>query len=205
VPQGVLLVISGPSGTGKGTVCGRLRERLPHLAYSVSATTRAPRAGERDGVNYFFLTKEEFQSRIERGEFLEWAEVYGNYYGTPRSYVERMLSSGRDVLLEIDTQGAMQVKANYPAGVFVFLLPPTLEELGRRITCRGTEIEEERRRRLSAARNEIAQIRNYDYLVINDTVQEAVAKIEAILVAERARVKHFSDEELKARLEGQPE
>lgn len=203
MPKGLLIVLSGPSGAGKGTVCQLLRQRNPHLAYSVSATTRAPRPGEKHGVNYFFLKREEFETWRDRGEFLEWAEVYGNLYGTPRSYVEERLASGQDVLLEIDTQGALQVKASFPTGVFIFLLPPSLAELKARITQRGTESEEERRRRLAAAESEISKLRAYDYLVINDKVEEAVARVEAILMAEHARVNRFSDEELKAQLEGQ--
>lgn len=203
MPQGLLVVISGPSGAGKGTVCDFLRRRNPALAYSVSATTRPPRPGEKDGVNYFFISREEFTARIGRGEFLEWAEVYGNLYGTPRPYVEKMLTAGRDVLLEIDTQGALQVKANCPSGVFIFLLPPSLAELEKRITQRGTETESERLRRLSAARDEIARVRSYNYLVINDEVEQAVTRVEAILTAEHARVERFSDQELMAHLGGQ--
>ncbi|MDK2925213.1 MAG: guanylate kinase [Bacillota bacterium] len=203
MPKGLLIVLSGPSGAGKGTVCQLLRQRNPRLAYSVSATTRAPRPGEKHGVNYFFLNREEFETWRARGEFLEWAEVYGNLYGTPRSYVEERLASGQDVLLEIDTQGALQVKASFPTGVFIFLLPPSFAELKARITQRGTESENERMRRLAAAQSEIAQLRAYDYLVVNDKVEEAVARVEAILMAEHARVNRFSDEELKAQLEGQ--
>ncbi|MDI3522387.1 MAG: guanylate kinase [Bacillota bacterium] len=203
MPQGLLVVLSGPSGAGKGTVCQLLRQRNSALAYSVSATTRRPRPGERDGVNYFFLTRDEFLAKRAAGEFLESAEVYGNLYGTPRSYVQEKLAGGQDVLLEIDTQGAMQVKTNYPAGVFIFLLPPSLVELEARITRRGTENLGERARRLAAAQSEIAQVRSYDYVVINDKVEQAVARVEAILLAEHTRVKRFSDAELKELLGGQ--
>ncbi|HHY92342.1 MAG TPA: guanylate kinase [Firmicutes bacterium] len=202
MPHGLLVVLSGPSGAGKGTVCQLLRRRNPALAYSISVTTRAPRSGERDGVSYFFLSQEEFKAKRAAGELLEWAEVYGHYYGTPRSYVLEKLAGGEDVLLEIDTQGAMQVKANYPTGVFIFLAPPSLTELAARITRRGTESEEERARRLAAAGREIAQLRAYDYLVINDQVERAVTQVEAILAAEHARIARFSDTELKEQLEG---
>ena len=132
-PQGVLLVVSGPSGAGKGTICGMLREQLPDLGYSVSVTTRQPRTGEVDGVNYFFKTVDEVKEMIAKDELLEYAEVYGNYYGTPRQYVMEQLNAGKDVLLEIDIQGALQIKERFPDGVFVFITPPSLDELCARI------------------------------------------------------------------------
>ncbi|HHV08621.1 MAG TPA: guanylate kinase [Firmicutes bacterium] len=202
MPQGLLMVLSGPSGCGKGTVCDLLRQRNPNLTYSISATTRKPRPGEQDGVNYRFFTREQFKRQIKEDGFLEWAEVYGNLYGTPRTWVEEKLAAGKNVLLEIDTQGAMQVKASYPAGILLFLLPPNMEELRRRIDGRGTEGAEEKERRLQAARQEIAQIRNYDYLVVNDEVQQAVLRIEAILLAEQGRISRYSEQELKVLLGG---
>ena len=202
MPQGLLLVVSGPSGCGKGTVCDLLRQRNRELIYSISATTRRPRPGEQDGVNYFFLTQKQFQNQVKEDGFLEWAEVFGNLYGTPRRWVEDRLARGRDVLLEIDTQGALQVKASYPAGILLFLLPPSMAELKRRIDGRGTENAAERERRFQAARQEIAQIRNYDYLVVNDEVTQAVLKIEAILLAERSRIRRYDLQELKAMLGG---
>lgn len=202
MPQGLLVVVSGPSGCGKGTVCDLLRQRNPELTYSVSATTRKPRPGEEDGVNYFFLTREQFEQRMKEDGFLEWAEVYGNFYGTPRSWVEEKLSKGVDVLLEIDTQGALQVKTSYPAGILLFLLPPNLAELERRINRRGTESAAEKECRLEAARQEIAQIRNYDYLVVNDEVERAVFNIEAVLLAEHSRISRHDEQELKAMLGG---
>ena len=202
MPQGLLLVVSGPSGCGKGTVCDLLRQRNRELIYSISATTRRPRPGEQDGVNYFFLTQKQFQNQVKEDGFLEWAEVFGNLYGTPRRWVEDRLARGRDVLLEIDTQGALQVKASYPAGILLFLLPPSMAELKRRIDGRGTENAAERERRFQAARQEIAQIRNYDYLVVNDEVTQAVLKIEAILLAERSRISRYDLQELKAMLGG---
>ena len=131
--KGLLIVVSGPSGTGKGTVCGELLDSMPELAYSISATTRAPRAGEVDGKNYYFLTKERFEELISEGGFLEYANVYGNYYGTPLVKIQERLAEGNDILLEIDTQGALEVMKKCPDGLFIFLLPPSLGELERRI------------------------------------------------------------------------
>ena len=137
--QGCLIVVSGPSGTGKGTVCSALLSAHPEIAYSISATTRSPREGERHGVNYYFLTKPVFETMISEGELLEWATVYGNYYGTPLQPIKEKLAAGQDILLEIDTQGALKVQERFPDGVFIFLLPPSLMELERRIRGRGTE------------------------------------------------------------------
>ena len=185
--EGLLVVISGASGTGKGTVCKALFEVEKNLSFSVSATTRKPREGEKDGVNYYFLTKDEFEKRIEAGEFLEWANVYGNYYGTPMKEVSNRLKNGEDILLEIDTQGAINVMEKMPKGVFIFLLPPSMDELKRRIEGRGTETEESLKKRLGAAKTEIALAEKYDYTVVNDEVENAVKHISAILAAERAK------------------
>ena len=166
-PQGLLLVLSGPSGAGKGTICQMLREKLPDLAYSVSVTTRQARNGEVDGVNYFFKSVEEVKQMIAEGELLEYAEVYGNYYGTPRSYVMELLNQGKDVILEIDIQGAMQIKKRFPDGVFVFIVPPSLDELCSRIYKRGTDSEDVIKRRLASATGELAYANEYDYIVVN--------------------------------------
>lgn len=202
--QGLLIVISGPSGAGKGTVCRALLETCPELALSVSKTTRQPRAGEKDGVNYFFVTHEEFERSLAAGDFLEHAVVYGQYYGTPRGAVEKMLADGRNVILEIDTQGAMQVIESYAAGVFVFLLPPSGNELRTRIINRGTESSESLARRLAAAAEEVALAPKYDYVVVNDRVEDARDRILAIIEAECLRAKRNTDlikaiaEEVKA-------
>ena len=185
--KGLLIVISGASGTGKGTVCKELLAREQGLAYSVSATSRAPRAGEQDGREYYFRTREEFEQMIVAGAFLEYADVYGNYYGTPLAPIEERRAAGEDILLEIDTQGALNVMERCPDGTFVFLLPPSLEELRRRITGRGTESEESLARRLAAARDEIQLGRRYRYAVLNDTVEAAADRIQTILAAERLR------------------
>lgn len=192
--KGLLLVISGPSGAGKGTLCKALRAEMPELVYSVSATTRLPRPGEVHGVDYFFVSREEFARAVEEEGFLEWAEVYGNWYGTPRRWVEEMIGSGRDVVLEIDIQGARQVKKRFPKGVFIFVVPPTMEELARRLTGRGTDSPEEIARRLSQAVEEMECAHEYDYVVVNDKVEKAVATLKSIIEAERCRIRDTDDD-----------
>ncbi len=187
--QGILIVLSGPSGTGKGTICRELLRSRPDLHYSISATTRPPRIGEINGVNYWFISHEEFRALIKNDELLEWAEVYGNYYGTLRRYVAELLDNGQDVVLEIDTQGAMQVKEKFFHGVFIYILPPSLDELADRIYKRGTDSMESIKKRLSCVTNELTCIQNYNYVVINDKVDVAVRKVEAIIGAEKCNVK----------------
>lgn len=183
--QGNLIVISGPSGTGKGTICKYLLGQHPEIAYSISATTRKPRTGEVHGVNYWFTEKAAFEQMIQNEELLEWAEVYGNYYGTPIGRIRDMLGQGRDVLLEIDTQGAMNVKKKFPEGVYIYIIPPSLAELERRIRSRGTDSEESILCRLQAAIDEIRVGVNYNYIVVNDEVERAAEKIVAIITAEQ--------------------
>lgn len=185
--KGLLILISGPSGTGKGTVCDLLRKNHPEISYSISATTRQPRPGEQDGVNYYFYDKEKFRQMIAAGELLEWAEVYGNYYGTPKQKVLDRLNAGEDILLEIDTQGALNVMKAMPEGLFIFLLPPSLEELANRLKGRGTETEESLQRRLGAAVDEIKIAHNYRYVVVNDKVEAAEKAIAGIIEAEHHR------------------
>ena len=185
--KGLLVVVSGPSGAGKGTICQALLERTS-LAYSVSATTRKPRAGEVDGVNYHFLSVEAFEEMIEKDGLLEWAKVYDNYYGTPLKKVEEKLAAGEDILLEIDTQGAMKVREKFPEGVYIFILPPSLAELERRIRGRDTETEDVLQKRLAAAIDEIEAGKCYKYVVTNDEVDGAVESVCAILAAERRLV-----------------
>ena len=186
--RGVLLVLSGPSGTGKGTVCKVVRDSMgDRLAYSISATTRKPRVGEEHGREYFFFSKEEFEALRDQNGFLEWAQVYDNYYGTPRAFVEEVLASGRDCILEIDPQGALQVRKATDEAVLVFIAPPSLEELRARLTGRGTEALEEVEKRLGCAEAELAYSNQYDYLIVNDEVEKAAEKMKAILMAERCR------------------
>jgi len=185
--KGILFVLSGPSGVGKGTVRQRLFEQETHLKYSVSATTRNKRPGEKDGVDYFYKSTEEFSEMIERKELLEYAKYVNNYYGTPRRYVEEQLEAGNDVFLEIEVQGALQVKENFPEGVFIFLFPPSLEELKNRIVSRGTESNERILNRLKEARKEIDMMSEYDYVVVNDDVDKAVEKVQAIIIGEHCK------------------
>ena len=185
--KGLLILISGPSGTGKGTVCDLLRQKHPEISYSISATTRQPRPGEQDGVIYYFYTKEKFQEMIDQGQLLEWAEVYGNFYGTPKQKVLDRLEAGEDILLEIDTQGALNVMKVMPEGLFIFLLPPSLEELAARLKGRGTETEESLHRRLGAAVDEIKLATKYRYVVVNDKVEDAQETIAKIIEAEHHR------------------
>ncbi len=184
---GKLFIISGPSGAGKGTICKRLIEDTD-IELSVSMTTRNPRPGEIEGVSYYFTTKENFQKEIKEGGFLEHAEVYGNYYGTPKKKVIEKLSQGIDVVLEIDIQGALKVKEAYPNGIFIFILPPSMTELRKRITGRGSETEEAINMRLGETLKEVSYIDKYDYCVVNGELMEAVNRVKAILIAEHSRV-----------------
>ena len=179
--RGKLLVISGPSGTGKSTVIGRLMERMDDLEFSVSATTRQPRAGETDGVDYFFVTQERFDEMVENDELLEHATFVGNSYGTPRSEVEARLEQGITVILDIEVQGAAQVKSKMPEAVTVFLAPPSLEALEARLRGRGTETEEKIRARLATAEKELLLAPTYDHTVINIDPDQAAEEIRAIL------------------------
>lgn len=196
--KGLLIVVSGPSGAGKGTICKKLLENNTRIMVSVSATTRAPRAGEEDGKNYFFINKEHFKEMLAQDEFLEYAKVYDNYYGTPKKYVLDNLNCGNDVLLEIDIAGALKIKESFRDGVFIFILPPSMEELKKRIVGRGTESEEDIKKRYGAALDEIHQVIKYDYAVINDDLDRALIDIQSILRAERCKVSRLQ-EDIKSR------
>ncbi|WP_078547232.1 guanylate kinase [Litchfieldia alkalitelluris] len=188
IERGLLIVLSGPSGVGKGTVRKELFSRPDtKLQYSISMTTRKPREGEVDGVDYFFKSREEFENLMEAGKLLEWAEYVGNYYGTPVDYVEETLQKGRDVFLEIEVQGALQVRKAFPEGLFIFLMPPSLSELKNRIVTRGTESEDLINNRMKVAREEIEMMDAYDYVVENDQVELACERVMSIVTAEHCK------------------
>lgn len=180
--MGKLFVISGSSGVGKGTVIKEFLRRNPEFKLSVSCTTRNPREGEVDGVNYFFLTRDEFKKCIDNGEFLEWAEFSGNMYGTKREYVERKLSEGKNLVLEIDTQGALNVKSIIKDAQLIFILPPSLEELEARLRGRHTETEEAIQKRLETVKFEMKNSEKFDYKIVNDSIDNAVIELERILL-----------------------
>ena len=185
--KGILVVVSGFSGAGKGTVMKRLMEKYDGYALSVSATTRKPRPGEEDGREYFFRTRDEFEKLIEEDALLEYARYVENYYGTPRSYVEEQLQAGRNVILEIEIQGAMKIKEKIPEAVLVFVTPPTIEELRSRLTGRGTETADVIASRLRRAAEESEGMDNYDYILINDQVEDCVDQLHQIILSERCR------------------
>ena len=185
--KGVLTVVSGFSGAGKGTVMKRLIQKYDDYALSISVTTRNPREGERDGIEYFFKTKEEVESMIENDEFLEYARYVDNYYGTPRFYVEEMLAKGKNVILEIEIQGAMQIKAKNPEAVLVFVTPPSFEELRNRLVGRGTETADVIESRLRRASEEAEGMPSYDYILVNDQVEDCVDRLHQIILSERAK------------------
>ena len=188
--KGQLIVLSGPSGVGKSTVIAELMSQRDNIYFSVSYTTRAPRVGEQNGINYNFVSREEFEGMIQRGELLEHAEYVNHYYGTSLKLIQEKLEDGIDVLLDIEVQGAAKVRRRCPDAIFIFIIPPSFEELSRRLHRRNTDSEEVIQGRLEKAKVEFQQVQNYDYLVINDKVASAVAEIEAILVAAECQVKN---------------
>lgn len=179
--RGILYVISGPSGVGKGTVCRQLVEKINNLSVSVSATTRKPRTEDKEGITYFFKTEEQFKQMIQQDKFLEWAVYNGNYYGTPVDAVNEKLEKGEDVILEIEVQGALKVMEKCKDAVSIFIAPPDEETLYTRLRCRGTETEEEIKKRVNAAKAELLQKEKYDYIVVNDILKNAVCEIESIM------------------------
>ena len=191
--KGFLLVLSGPSGSGKGTVSEALMAKNDEVKFSTSVTTRKPRSMEVDGENYFFKTEEEFKDMVKNDELLEYAHVHTNYYGTPKEFVFHEIEKGEIVLLEIDVQGALQIKDKYKEAVFIFLLPPTMEELKHRIVSRGTESEKDIEARFANAFKELDFVGKYDYFVVNDKVDQAVKDIENIIAAEKLRVKRYKN------------
>lgn len=187
--KGLLLVVSAPSGCGKGTILGEILKD-EGFYYSISATTRAPREGEQDGVNYYFITKEEFEQRIARGGMLEYAQYCGNYYGTPKKEVEQMREAGRDVILEIEVEGAMKVRSLCPDAVFLFIAPPSVEELRRRLNKRGTEAAEVIEERVAQASRELSYADRYDYIIVNGELEKAIDDFRTIVRAEKLRTKN---------------
>lgn len=198
--KGLLLVVSGASGAGKGTLCHALVQKRTDTWLSVSATTRKPRPGEVEGESYYFLEEAAFRSMIDEGGFIEWACFCDNYYGTPKARVEEQLAAGRNVILEIEVQGAMQVRSEYPEAVFVFVMTPTWQELKNRLTGRGTEAAGVIEQRLERARQEFSYIDKYNYIVINDTIEQAAERFGAIIEAEKMRTER-SDDVIRAALE----
>jgi guanylate kinase len=185
--EGMFIAVTGPSGSGKTSVCKALLEMFPHLHFSVSLTTRPPRPSEADGKDYHFISEAEFRDRIRRGDLIEWAENYGQLYGTSREDMEAALREGHDLLLDVDTRGARALKKVWPGGIFVFVVPPSIEVLEKRLRSRGSESEETIRRRFDNARAEIREIVWYDYVVMNDELDAAIDRLRAIYVAERCR------------------
>ena len=191
--KGLLLVVSGPSGAGKGTICKAFLEKNKNVKLSISATTRSPREGEVEGVNYFFVTKEKFKGMIDNGELLVHAQIYDNFYGTPKAAILENLEQGYDVLLEIEMQGARQIKEVYPEGVFIFILPPSLDELKSRIVGRGTETEEQINKRFGSAFEEICQIENYDYFIVNKDIDQSAKELSDMISAEKNKVHRYKN------------
>ena len=185
--NGILVVISGPSGAGKGTIVGRILKELDNIGFSTSMTTRSPREGEVDGRDYFFVTEEEFKKAIDEDAFVEYANVHGNYYGTPKSEAASRLERGMNVLLDIDVQGAMNVKKQMPEGVFIFISPPSMEELRARLEGRGKDSAEDIERRLKNAEGEMKLIGEYDYHVVNDDLDTAVEEVKEIIIKEEIK------------------
>ena len=191
--QGLLIVLSGPSGSGKNTVCDEVKKNNPNIWESISMTSRKPRNGEIDGQAYYFVSEEEFEENIKEDKMLEYAKFAGNYYGTPRGKVQEHLDKGEDVILVIEIQGALQIKKKIPHALFIFLLPPSMRELKRRLTDRHTESKEKVMERFETAYKEINELSKYNYVIVNDEVKTAADKLEAIIKAERCRVDRIEE------------
>ena len=194
--RGLLIVVSGPSGAGKDSVCNLVKEKNNNMWISISCTSREKRKGEEDGINYFYLTKEEFENKIKNNDFLEYAIYNNNYYGTPLYKIEENLNKGIDVVLVIEVQGALKVKKIYPDAIFIFILPPSMEELKNRLIKRGTESTEKILERFKTAYKEINEISKYNYVIVNNILDEAVSKMQSIIVAERCRVDRIEETDL---------
>lgn len=195
--RGTLYIVSAPSGAGKTTVCTSVLGQAPGIRESVSYTTRPPRNGEVHDRHYTFITKEEFQAMAGRDEFIEWAEVYGNYYGTSKKRIEEILQSGDDAILDIDIKGALQIRGKGLPAILIFIVPPSLEELYKRLTGRGTDPQEAIRQRFEKSREEIANYAHYDYLIVNDSLDMAVRQLESIILSDRLKTKRIDRDWMK--------
>ncbi|HEU4742853.1 MAG TPA: guanylate kinase [Meiothermus sp.] len=203
MPRGNLIVMTGASGVGKGTIRARLLEYIRPMHYSISMTTRPPRVGERNGVDYYFVSRPEFEAKIAQNGFLEYAQYVEDYYGTPREPVEKALAEGIDVLLEIEVQGALQVARQAPEAILVFIIPPSLSELRRRLLLRGTDSLEKIHKRLKRAEEELREAHHFDYVVVNDQLDRAVSDFSSIIKAERLKTERMGDA-LERSLEREP-
>ncbi|MBI5180166.1 MAG: guanylate kinase [Nitrospirae bacterium] len=190
--QGLLIVVSAPSGAGKTTLCKEISRALPNLQHSISYTTRKPRPNETDGVHYFFVTQEKFNKMIKDKEFAEWAVVHGNLYGTSKKQLAEMMDGGIDVILDIDSQGAMQIKENWGEGVFIYILPPSFDDLRRRLTERNSDATNEIKKRLENAKKEIPHYKRYNYVIINDKFEKALEDLKSIITSERLKIDKFN-------------
>lgn len=190
--KGILFVVSAPSGAGKTTLCQQIVSAVPGLKHSVSYTTRRPRPGEQHGREYFFVDEQVFREMANRDEFAEWASVYGHLYGTPKRMLTEMMDSGIDILLDIDTQGAMQLKQRFQEAIYIYVLPPSIQALRARLEQRAGDSPEEIERRLKQARKEIGNYRHYDYVIKNDDVKQALKELEAVILTERIRTKRLN-------------
>ncbi|MBI5212574.1 MAG: guanylate kinase [Nitrospirae bacterium] len=195
--KGSLFVVSAPSGAGKTTLCWKLCDSLAGIRHSVSYTTRSPRPGETNGVHYTFVDEDEFRSMITEGEFVEWAEVHGNFYGTSKKRIEDMTDAGSDVILDIDVQGARQIKEHFPDSVLIFVLPPSMEALKERLAGRKTDSEDVIKMRLQNAIDEIKEYKNYDYVIVNDSLDNALKEISSIVIAERVKISKMEHDRIK--------
>lgn len=194
--KGTLFVVSGPSGVGKTSIINSVIKMLDNVVFSVSCTTRPPRPGEVDGVDYFFISKEKFLEMVKNSEFLEWAEVHGNLYGTPKSFVEENIKKGKRIILDIDVQGALQVKRNFEEAVFIFVAPPSYEVLKERLLKRGTEEKDALLKRLDNAKWELSKMIEFDYLIVNDDLVNSINAMKSIIIGETFRTKRVLTEEL---------
>lgn len=195
--KGSLFVVSAPSGAGKTTLCRKLMEIVPDVKFSVSYTTRKPRVGEIDGIHYTFVDEDEFRAMLADGEFVEWAQVHGNFYGTSKKRIEDTINKGFDILLDIDVQGARQIREHFPDSVLIFILPPSMDELKRRLAGRMSDSPEVITKRLKNAIDEIREYKNYDYVIINDVFDDALEEMIAIIVAERVRTSKIEEAWIK--------